>query len=363
MPHHNYIPQSPQSLGRPQNGPAFHNTPLRMSPGGVAAPSKVAQKSTRAKKSRVRVTHKPQETWIGNPREEALEVTAQVANSKSPERSDKEHTMLEQPSLLESKFVSPNKENRKLLENLLKNKAKPNFGLQTPARSLHTLPGSNINPFAALDEDNPEEEEKEQDNLEVMQAGWTFQGKKKHTPTISPRPDPPQFPSPTTILEVTPGRRRKRVHSDVHCSYFSSLGISTPPGQDHARARVWPVLSRDKSEQRELLFCAKNNALPGLPLSIRISGSPEEQWTQSSAQADFTQCIETELEDKVLRYSLSIRDRLSLEWSWHEDQTRGGWECTILAHINTGASAINVQNKRHLHWRLPDALTELNNDI
>ncbi|CAK9219992.1 unnamed protein product [Sphagnum troendelagicum] len=46
-----------------------------------------------------------------------------------------------------------------------------------------------------------------------------------------------------------------------------------------------------------------------------------------------------------------------------EDKNIGGWECTILAHISTGSSAISVQNKRHLHWRSSDSLMDMNNDI
>ncbi len=103
--------------------------------------------------------------------------------------------------------------------------------------------------------------------------------------------------------------------------------------------------------------------MPGLPLSIRITGSPEEEWTHATALTDITQSIKSELKDKILRYSLNLKDCLSLEWNWKEDQTKGGWECTILAHISTGSSAINVQNKRHLHWRLSDSLTCMNNDI
>jgi len=80
------------------------------------------------------------------------------------------------------------------------------------------------------------------------------------------------------------------MHSDVHCSYFTSLGISSPSGQEHARARIWPVLSREKNAQKELLIFAKNNALPGLPLSIRITGSSEEEWTHASALKDITWC-------------------------------------------------------------------------
>jgi hypothetical protein len=153
------------------------------------------------------------------------------------------------------------------------------------------------------------------------------------------------------------------MHSDVHYSYFTSLRISSPPGQEHARVRIWSVLSREKNAQKELLIYARNNALPGLPLSIRITGSPEVEWTHASALEDITWSIESELEDKILRYSLNLKDCLSLEWSWQEDKNRGGWECTILAHISTGSSAISVQNKRHLHWRSSDSLTNMNNDI
>jgi hypothetical protein len=122
-------------------------------------------------------------------------------------------------------------------------------------------------------------------------------------------------------------------------------------------------LSREKNAQKELLIYAKNNALPGLPLSIRTTGSSKEEWTHASALKDIIRSIESELEDKILRYSLNLKDCLSLEWNWQEDKNRGGWECTILAHISTGSSAISVQNKRHLHWRSSDSLTNMNNDI
>jgi hypothetical protein len=87
----------------------------------------------------------------------------------------------------------------------------------------------------------------------------------------------------------------------VHYSYFTSLGISSPLGQEHARARIWPVLSREKNAQKEILIYARNNALPGLPLNIRITGSSEEEWTHATALVDITQSIESELEDKILR--------------------------------------------------------------
>ncbi len=256
------------NLVRPQEGSAHHNTPLRASSRGASDLSEATQKSAITVKLRVRVSPKPQETKGGKLREEApeamsppqilsqssgqgnlgLESLVQVANTRNSECSEEDHTMLEQSSLLATKPESPSKDIRRQQENLHKNKVKPNFGFQTPARPLDRHSGSNTNPFAALKKDNPEAKE-EKDNLEEMRAGWTFQGKKKHTPRIAfPRPALLQSPSSTPSLEITPGGRRKRAHSDVHCSYFTSLGISTSPGQEHAKAMIWPVLSREKSE-------------------------------------------------------------------------------------------------------------------
>ncbi|CAM6078409.1 unnamed protein product [Sphagnum tenellum] len=178
--------------------------------------------------------------------------------------------------------------------------------------SQATQPATSTNPFAALEADNPEAE----DAME-MKEGWTFQGRKKHTPKIaSLRQVLFQSTTLTSNHDITPGGRRKRTHSDVHSPYFTSLGISSPPGQEHARARIWPVLSREKNAQKEILIYARNNTLPSLPLSIRITGLPEEEWTHATALADITQSIESELEDKILKYSLNLKDCLSLEWSW-----------------------------------------------
>jgi hypothetical protein len=38
-------------------------------------------------------------------------------------------------------------------------------------------------------------------------------------------------------------------------------------------------------------------------------------------------------------------------------------DCTILAHIETGTSALSTKNKRHLHWKFLDPAQEMNNDI
>jgi hypothetical protein len=55
-----------------------------------------------------------------------------------------------------------------------------------------------------------------------------------------------------------------------------------------------------------------------------------------------TRSVELELEEKILRCNLSLKGRLTLEWGWQEDQTKGGWECTILVHINMGLSGISA---------------------
>jgi hypothetical protein len=108
---------------------------------------------------------------------------------------------------------------------------------------------------------------------------------------------------------------------------------------------------------------SKNQARPSLPLSLRITGPTEAEWTQDSAWADLTQRLETELEEKVLRYKLTIKTRPMLEWSWMKESSRGGTECTILAHIDSGTSALSIQNKRHLHWKVLDVKTSMGNEM
>jgi hypothetical protein len=123
------------------------------------------------------------------------------------------------------------------------------------------------------------------------------------------------------------------------------------------------VLSRDKEERNQILVHARNQTPPNLPLSIRVTGPPEERWTQDSTRKDLILRLEAELEEKVLRYKLAIKDNLHLEWCWSAEPGRGGMECTILAHIHTGSSALSVQNKRHLHWKEVKSISAMNNDM
>jgi hypothetical protein len=98
-------------------------------------------------------------------------------------------------------------------------------------------------------------------------------------------------------------------------------------------------------------------------LHLRCIGTPEEEWTHASALADLTRNVEAELEGKILKFSLNLKGRLTLEWRWQEDHVKGGWECTILAHISTGLSAISAQKKKNLHWRTLESMHSMNNDV
>jgi len=73
-----------------------------------------------------------------------------------------------------------------------------------------------------------------------------------------------------------------------------------------------------------------------------VTGPPEERWIQVSAQEDLVLRLEAELEEKVLRYKMAVKGNLHLESCWQAKPSRGGMECTILAHIQTGSSALSV---------------------
>jgi len=191
-----------------------------------------------------------------------------------------------------------------------------------------------------------------QRQLEDPREGWTFQGKRRFLVKIlSPRQDPAEVSTHSPQPATTPGGKRGQTHSELHHSYFESLGISVPVDQEFCKARIRPVLSREKDEKEQILVHVRNQTPPDLPLSIHVTGSSEERWTQASAQEDLVLRLEAELEEKVLIYKMAVKGNLYLEWSWQAESGRGGMECTILAHIRTGSSALNVQNKRHLHWK------------
>jgi len=181
---------------------------------------------------------------------------------------------------------------------------------------------ANANPFANSEEGSQGVDlcaRFQEDTLE----GWSFQGRRKNTPKLtSPKPKPHHTLPRTRQQETTPRGKRLQLHFEVHPSYFSSLGISIPTNGEPFRVRIWSVLTREKNSRKETLVYSKNQARSSLPLSMRITGSTEAVWTQDTAWADLTQHLEVELEDKVLRYRLTFKDRPQLEWSWQKDKWR-----------------------------------------
>ncbi|CAK9198445.1 unnamed protein product [Sphagnum troendelagicum] len=69
------------------------------------------------------------------------------------------------------------------------------------------------------------------------------------------------------------------------------------------------MLTREKISIKETLVYSKNQARPSLPLNMRVTGPTEAEWTKDSTWADLTQRLEAELEEKVLRYKLTIKAR------------------------------------------------------
>jgi hypothetical protein len=114
----------------------------------------------------------------------------------------------------------------------------PNFGSRSEAPHQTHFSDANANPFAALEKLNPKEEDLKH-TQEEMGERWVFQvGKKLASRFVSPGNAPPPSPTHTPTQDCASGSRRKRTRSKVHNSFFTSLGISIPPGQEFARARI-----------------------------------------------------------------------------------------------------------------------------
>jgi hypothetical protein len=75
------------------------------------------------------------------------------------------------------------------------------------------------------------------------------------------------------------------------------------------------------------------------------------------------QHIATALEENVLKHKLLLKDQLNLEWSWQEEPSKDGIECTILAHIPIDSNPVSIQNKKHLHWKALKSISSMNNEI
>jgi len=194
-------------------------------------------------------------------------------------------------------------------------KIKLSFGLPRLASPQAPALEASANPFASPGEGNQRAVLRIKSQEDTME-GWSFQGRRRHAPKLaSPRQKPHQSLPCTPQQETTLGGKRGQLHSEVHPSFFTSLGISIPPNREFFRTRVWPVLVREKNSQKETLMHSKNQTRPSLLLNIRITGLVDVEWSHDLAWVDLIQRLEVELEDKVLRYRLTLKDRPQLEWS------------------------------------------------
>ncbi len=110
----------------------------------------------------------------------------------------------------------------------------------------------------------------------------------------------------------------------------------------------------------------KEHTPPSLPINIRFKGpaeAHEEEWSSDTAWEELIHKVETELKEQTLRPNFNIKVKPHLEWAWHEEQNRGGMECTILVHIQTGTNGASVQKKKHLQWIALDQIQNLNNEV
>ncbi len=201
---------------------------------------------------------------------------------------------------------------------------------------------------------------------EGTSEGWIFKAKKRGSTRAAPRLDSPQVPSPTTQRNHSIGDKRGPLHSDMHSSFFEALGIPAPPGREPFRVRLWPVLTRTREEREKTLMRLKEHSPPSLPINIRLKGpgeALEEEWSPDLAWEELIHKVESELKVQILRLNFNIKAKPHLEWAWHEEQNRGGMECTILVHIQTGTSGASIQKRKHLQWVALEQTQSLNNEV
>jgi len=114
----------------------------------------------------------------------------------------------------------------------------PNFGIQELASPQAPSPAAKSNPFAILGEDNAGVATL-MEMQEYMKEGWSFQGRKRHDPKQTPPRQVMHHLSPhPSHREITLGGKRGLMHSEVHPSYFTSLGIQVSPSKEPLRAKI-----------------------------------------------------------------------------------------------------------------------------
>jgi hypothetical protein len=237
-------------------------------------------------------------------------------------------------------------------------KAKLSFNISKENNDSAQGKWADLNPFEALNEENESSDFLRKIPKE-LKGGWTFQGKKKNKVRIDTiRLEGNGSPHPIARARITLGGERGQMYSELHQSFFTSLGIPLPTNADFCRTRVWPILIRKKGPQKEVLIHSRNQAIPSLPIGIRITGDGGEDWSSKPTMEELIQHIAIELEENVLRHKLLLKDQLNLEWNRQEEPSKGGIECTIFAHIPIGSN-----NKKHLHWKTLESILSMNNEI
>jgi hypothetical protein len=129
---------------------------------------------------------------------------------------------------------------------------------------------------------------------------------------------------------------------ELHHSFFESLRILLPKRAKQCRARIWLVLTRKKGSLVEILVHSKNKALPSLLIGIRVEGEGEEDWSSQSAMEELIKYVAIGLEDNFLRHQLPMENAFNLKWSWKQEPNKGGFKCTILAHVLVRANLVNI---------------------
>jgi hypothetical protein len=138
------------------------------------------------------------------------------------------------------------------------------------------------------------------------------------------------------------------MYSKLHQSFFTSLGIPLPANANLCRPWVWPILTRKKGPQKEVLLHSRNQTFPNLPIGMKITRDGGEDRFSKSAMEELIQHRAIGLEENVLRHKLLLKDQFSLKWSWQEEPSRGRIECTIFAHIPIGS-----KSRQHTEQKAP----------
>jgi hypothetical protein len=157
------------------------------------------------------------------------EGTSPGPNQRGPQsNSHKDLTMVESPKSPSLPKSIPHPDAGTLPQGDTAPRSKLCFGISGLASSQALTFDAGVNPFASLGEKHREVKlhNKLSDNLV---KGWSFQGRKKHAPKLaSPRQDAQQSPLTLTPSGTTPRGKRGPTSSEVHHTYFTSLGIHVP---------------------------------------------------------------------------------------------------------------------------------------